>query len=186
MRLKSSVIVYLLTMKNNTWITGAVLALTSFALLASCEKESNAEEKDVSTTITPAAEREDMLTREEKQRKTSNMQFLEENRLREEVMVTPSGLQYEVLRKGEGPSPDKNHQITAHYTGMLINGKVFDSSVERNEPLVFGLDQVIKGWGEGLQLMNKGAKYKFYIPYHLAYGEQGIPRCNSSIFDPDF
>jgi FKBP-type peptidyl-prolyl cis-trans isomerase FklB len=101
--------------------------------------------------------------------------FLEQNAKRPGVTVTDSGLQYEVLRKGEGASPSATETVRVHYHGTLTNGQVFDSSVERGEPIEFPLNRVISGWTEGLQLMQEGAKYRFYIPYHLAYGTQGSP-----------
>lgn len=88
---------------------------------------------------------------------------------------TPSGLRYNVIKEGTGAQPIASSNVKVHYTGTFINGKVFDSSVERGQPIDFGLNQVIKGWTEGVQLMKEGAKYKFYIPYNLAYGEQGYP-----------
>ena len=99
--------------------------------------------------------------------------FLAENAKKEGVTVTASGLQYEVMTAGEGAKPLATDQVTVHYTGTTIDGKVFDSSVQRGQPATFGLNQVIAGWTEGVQLMSVGAKYKFYIPYQLAYGERG-------------
>lgn len=90
--------------------------------------------------------------------------------------ATASGLRYSIINEGAGPSPaGPSSNVKVHYTGSLVDGKVFDSSVQRGQPIEFGLNQVIPGWTEGLQLMNKGSKYKFYIPYKLAYGEQGRP-----------
>lgn len=114
--------------------------------------------------------------------------FLEENKKRPEVTETASGLQYEVLVQGDGPKPGSaNAKVSTHYTGTTIDGKVFDSSVERGQPLSFGLNQVISGWTEGLQLMPVGSKYKFYLPYNLAYGERGaggaIPGGATLIFE---
>jgi FKBP-type peptidyl-prolyl cis-trans isomerase len=114
--------------------------------------------------------------------------FLAANALRPEVSQTPSGLQYEVLVQGTGPTPSSAMaQVTTHYTGSTTDGKVFDSSVQRGQPLSFGLHQVIKGWTEGLQLMPTGSKYKFYIPYQLGYGERGagasIPGGAALIFE---
>ena len=100
-------------------------------------------------------------------------EFLAANEKRPGVVKTPSGLQYEVIRMGTGDRPKAEDNVTVHYHGTLTDGTVFDSSVERGEPASFGLNQVIPGWTEGVQLMNPGSKYKFYIPYQLAYGEQG-------------
>ena len=103
--------------------------------------------------------------------------FLAENAKREGVSETPSGLQYEVLVQGDGEKPSSSRaKVLTHYHGTTIDGIVFDSSVLRNEPISFGLNQVITGWTEGLQLMPTGSKYRFFIPHHLAYGEQGAGR----------
>ncbi len=99
--------------------------------------------------------------------------FLAENKTREGVVTLPSGLQYKILTPGAGEFPQLTDQVRVHYHGTFIDGKVFDSSVERNEPIVFGVNQVIPGWTEGLQLMQPGAKWMLYIPSSLAYGEQG-------------
>ena len=99
--------------------------------------------------------------------------FLEENGKRKEVNITSSGLQYEVLNEGSGKQPSRGDQVTVHYTGKLIDGTVFDSSVERGEPATFGVTQVIPGWVEALQLMKEGAKWRLYIPSNLAYGPNG-------------
>lgn len=99
--------------------------------------------------------------------------FLAKNAERAEVKTTASGLQYEVLEAGSGVLPTPSDQVQVHYTGKLIDGTVFDSSVERGQPATFGVTQVIQGWVEGLQLMKEGAKYRFYIPFDLAYGTRG-------------
>ncbi len=99
--------------------------------------------------------------------------FLEENGKRVEVKTTASGLQYEVLEEGTGKMPAANDSVTVHYTGKLIDGTVFDSSVERGEPATFGVTQVIPGWVEALQLMKEGAKWRLFIPSNLAYGPNG-------------
>lgn len=99
--------------------------------------------------------------------------FLAENAKRPEVKVTESGLQYEVLEATIGQKPKATDKVKVHYEGTLIDGTVFDSSYRRGEAISFGLNQVIKGWTEGLQLMSIGSKYKLYIPYQLAYGERG-------------
>ena len=98
---------------------------------------------------------------------------LEANAKRPEVVTTESGLQYEVLTEGNGPKPSAQDQVKVHYTGRLIDGTVFDSSVERGEPATFGVTQVIAGWVEALQLMNAGSKWRLHLPSNLAYGPQG-------------
>jgi FKBP-type peptidyl-prolyl cis-trans isomerase len=105
--------------------------------------------------------------------KEEGIKFLADNSKRSEVKTTDTGLQYEVLQEGTGAQPLATDQVTVHYTGKLISGEVFDSSVERGQPATFGLNQVIPGWTEGLQLMKEGAKYRFYIPSELAYGDRG-------------
>ena len=113
--------------------------------------------------------------------------YLSENAKKEGVVTLKSGLQYQVLREGNGKKPKATDQVKCHYEGFLIDGTVFDSSVQRGEPAVFGLQQVIAGWTEGVQLMQEGAKYRFFIPYRLAYGEGGagqmIPPFATLIFD---
>ena len=99
--------------------------------------------------------------------------YLDKNRQRKEVTETPSGLQYEVLKAGDGPKPKETDVVKVHYHGTLVDGTVFDSSVERKAPIEFRLDGIIPGWKEGVLLMPKGSKYKFAIPDKLAYGEQG-------------
>lgn len=99
--------------------------------------------------------------------------FLAENGKRVEVKTTPSGLQYEILTEGSGPKPEPTDQVEVHYTGKLIDGTVFDSSVDRGVPATFGVTQVIPGWVEALQLMNAGSKWRLFIPSQLAYGPQG-------------
>ena len=105
--------------------------------------------------------------------RTEGQGFLEKNGSRKEVTTTASGLQYEVITPGSGAKPKATDRVTVHYTGKNLDGSVFDSSVERGEPATFGLNQVIAGWTEGVQLMSPGAKYRFYIPSDLAYGDRG-------------
>ncbi len=113
--------------------------------------------------------------------------YLEENGKREGVVTTKSGLQYEVLTEGTGNSPKATDKVRCHYEGRLTDGTVFDSSYQRGEPADFGLNQVIAGWTEGVQLMKEGAKYRFHIPYLLGYGERGagasIPPYATLVFD---
>lgn len=119
--------------------------------------------------------------------KAEGENFLAENAKKEGVKTLPSGLQYKVLREGDGRKPSATDKVECHYEGTLINGEVFDSSYRRGETATFGLNQVIKGWTEGLQLMQEGAKYRFFIPYNLAYGEHGagqqIPPFSALVFD---
>lgn len=105
--------------------------------------------------------------------KEAGAEFLSINRKKEGVVELPSGLQYQVLVKGTGEKPKATDKVKCHYHGTLINGTVFDSSVERGEPAVFGVNQVIPGWVEALQLMETGSKWRLFIPSTLAYGEHG-------------
>ena len=112
--------------------------------------------------------------------------YLKQLESKKGVVKTKSGLMYEVINAGNNEKPLASNTVKVHYEGSFIDGKVFDSSIQRGQPIEFGLKQVIKGWTEGLQLMGKGAKYKFYIPYNLAYGERGrssIPAYSMLIFD---
>jgi len=122
-----------------------------------------------------------------KAHKEAGEKYLTENAKKDGVVTLPSGLQYKVLQEGNGKKPSAKDSVKCHYEGFLIDGTVFDSSVQRGEPAVFGLQQVIAGWTEGLQLMQEGAKYRFFIPYRLAYGEGGagpsIPPFATLIFD---
>ncbi len=118
-------------------------------------------------------ELEQEQTREAEVNIQEGQAFLAENRERDDVMETESGLQYRVVEAGEGASPDATDRVTVHYRGTLIDGTEFDSSYARQEPATFALNQVIPGWTEGVQLMREGATYEFFIPPHLAYGEQG-------------
>ena len=150
----------------------------------------------------PAAEAqqivEDFFRRqEEKQRaeaaekykgaKSEGEKYLSENAKKEGVTTLPSGLQYKVLKEGNGKSPKATDKVVCHYEGMLVDGTMFDSSIQRGEPATFPLNGVIAGWTEGLQLMKEGAKYRFFIPYQLGYGERGagasIPPFATLVFD---
>tara|TARA_B100001287_G_scaffold99049_1_gene83296 strand:- start:20396 stop:21100 length:705 start_codon:yes stop_codon:yes gene_type:complete len=112
---------------------------------------------------------------EEERAKASGIKFLEENKSKEGVLTTESGLQYIVIFEGQGKSPSDTSNVTVHYHGTTPEGEVFDSSVDKGEPATFRLNQVIKGWTEGVQLMKEGAKYKFFIPQELAYGANPRP-----------
>lgn len=119
--------------------------------------------------------------------KSVGEKFLEENKKKENVKETASGLQYIVEKEGTGAQPTATDEVTVHYTGKLLDGTVFDSSVSRGEPATFPLNRVIPGWTEGVQLMKEGAKYTFFIPSDLAYGPQGVPNAipphSTLIFD---
>lgn len=118
------------------------------------------------------AEKQAIAAKEGMKAREEGIVFLNNNKSKATIQTTPSGLQYEVLQLGKGDKPKATDQVTVHYHGTTTDGKVFDSSVDRGEPATFGLNQVIKGWTEGLQLMPVGSKFKFYIPQELAYGEQ--------------
>jgi FKBP-type peptidyl-prolyl cis-trans isomerase FklB len=137
------------------------------------------------------AKKEEVLNKERaeagKAHKEAGEKYLAENAKKDGVITLPSGLQYQVLKEGNGKKPTAKDSVKCHYEGFLIDGTVFDSSLQRGEPAVFGLQQVIAGWTEGLQLMQEGAKYRFFIPYRLAYGEGGagasIPPFAALVFD---
>ena len=122
-----------------------------------------------------------------KAHKEAGEKYLAENAKKDGVITLPSGLQYQVLKEGNGKKSTAKDTVMCHYEGFLIDGTVFDSSVQRGEPATFPLQQVIAGWTEGLQLMQEGAKYRFFIPYHLGYGERGaggsIPPFATLLFD---
>ncbi|EFM02896.1 FKBP-type peptidyl-prolyl cis-trans isomerase [Hoylesella marshii] len=134
---------------------------------------------------------------EEKQRKAAEEKgktakadgekYLADNTAKEGVITLPSGLQYQVIKEGNGKKPKATDKVKCHYEGMLVDGTLFDSSIQRGEPATFPLNQVIAGWTEGLQLMHEGAKYRFFIPYQLGYGERGagasIPPFSALVFD---
>ena len=113
--------------------------------------------------------------------------FLAENAKKEGVVTLPSGLQYQVIKEGNGKKPSATDRVKCHYEGTLIDGTLFDSSIKRGQPAVFGLNQVIKGWTEGLQLMSEGAKWKLFIPSQLGYGAQQagemIPPHSTLVFE---
>ena len=118
---------------------------------------------------------QELQDKAEKVARAEGEQFLSENGKKENVKTTASGLQYVVEKEGTGAQPTAEDEVTVHYTGKLLNGQVFDSSVNRGEPATFPLNRVIPGWTEGVQLMKEGAKYTFFIPSDLAYGPQGVP-----------
>lgn len=143
----------------------------------------------VANTFIQEAEKENQKLKEEAgaKFKAYGEQYLAENAKKDSVKVTKSGLQYEVLNEGTGKSPKATDSVKCHYEGRLIDGTVFDSSYRRGTPATFPLNGVIAGWTEGLQLMKEGAKYRFHIPYNLAYGANGagesIPPYSALVFD---
>ena len=151
-----------------------ILAMTMAAVLmtgmASCGSNEEKTQETAVNAVDTTATNNDV---EIKDNLTLGREFLEENAKNDSVKVTESGLQYMVLKEGKGIKPSATDTVTVHYTGTLISGKVFDSSVERGEPASFPLNRVIPGWTEGLQLMSEGSKYRLFIPSELAYGEKG-------------
>ncbi|MGE0587137.1 MAG: FKBP-type peptidyl-prolyl cis-trans isomerase [Cyclobacteriaceae bacterium] len=147
--------------------------------------ESQMEEQEAMGIVQPYMARA-MEQRTEKM-KAKGVAFLEENKNKEGIKTTASGLQYRVISSGAGKMPTAEQSVTVHYTGKLIDGTVFDSSVERGEPATFGVSQVIDGWTEALQLMKEGDKWELFIPSDLAYGERGaggrIPPYSTLIFE---
>jgi FKBP-type peptidyl-prolyl cis-trans isomerase FklB len=154
--------------------------------------------KDILQNVTPKIEQQEAMTivqeymQKKMEKKTGKakeegQKFLEGNKTQAGVKVTPSGLQYKVINAGKGKSPKPTDNVTVHYTGKLVDGTVFDSSVERGEPATFGVGQVIPGWTEALQLMKEGDKWMLFIPSDLAYGERGaggqIPPHSTLIFE---
>ena len=132
------------------------------------------------------AKKQAQMAEQAKAAKKDGMAFLTQNRNNPGVFETPSGLQYQVIKGAEGRKPAATDTVHVHYHGTLLNGQVFDSSVERGEPISFPLNQVIAGWTEGVQLMSIGSKYKFFIPADLAYGDQAvgtIPAGSTLIFE---
>ena len=138
-------------------------------------KLDDATREEVKNTVSKKLQEEQLKAREEAavKSKEEGAKFLAENAKKEGVKTTASGLQYEVITEGSGKSPTKEDKVTVHYKGSLLNGEEFDSSYSRGEPVTFPLGNVIPGWTEGVQLMKPGAKYKFYIPSELGYGERG-------------
>ena len=168
-------------MKKYLFMAMAALLMTG---MASCN--SNNETTSSETTEETATDNSTVVI---KDNLTLGREFLEENAKNDSVKVTESGLQYIVLKEGKGIKPGPTDKVIVNYIGKLINGRVFDSNVDRDDPATFGVDQVIEGWTEGLQLMSEGSKYRFFIPSELAYGEKGsgqtiLPH-STLIFDVD-
>lgn len=157
---------------NDLFIQGFTNALDSTDILLD-----EAEAQKVVRAYFQKKQQEEMAKRQEeaKANKEAGEKFLAENKTKDGVQTTESGLQYIVLKEGTGEKPTTVSKVKVHYHGTLIDGTVFDSSVDRGEPTEFGVTQVIKGWTEGLQLMKEGAKYKFFIPSDIAYGANPRP-----------
>ncbi len=138
-------------------------------------KLDDAAREEIKNTVSKQMQEEQIKKREEQatKNKEDGAKFLAENGKKEGVKTTASGLQYEVITEGSGTPPKATDKVTVHYKGTLLNGEEFDSSYSRGQPVTFPLANVIPGWTEGVQLMKPGAKYKFYIPSDLAYGERG-------------
>lgn len=130
---------------------------------------------------------ENAMERKTQKAKEEGTSFLEQNKTQPGVQTTPSGLQCKIVTEGTGKKPGPTSSVTVHYTGKLVDGTIFDSSVQRGQPATFPLNQVIKGWTEGLQLLKEGGKAILYIPYDLGYGERGaggqIPPFSTLIFE---
>lgn len=152
-------------------------------------KVSNREAKTIVQSYFAEQEKKLQAERAEngKAAREAGEKYLAENAKKDGVVTLASGLQYQVIKEGEGHQPKATDSVKCHYEGFLVDGTLFDSSIQRGEPAVFGLQQVIAGWTEGLQLMKEGAKYRFFIPYMLGYGESGagqsIPPYSALIFD---
>ena len=170
------------------------LLLSTLLSLASCEWISNRFLKTETNvkTETNYKIRKNKPTKQKQFKKKEGgpmelgKEFLEQNKKKDGVQVTPSSLQYKVIKEGVGQQPTASDSVEVHYKGTLTDGTEFDSSYKRNETITFPLNGVISGWTEGLQLMKEGAKYQFYIPPHLAYGSRdlpGIPAHSVLIFD---
>ncbi len=152
------------------------------------KKEQRIKDEDLMEAFASLQERaEERLLAMQGENAEAGKKFLEENGKREGVITTPSGLQYEIIKKAEGPQPKVDDIVTVHYEGRLTDGSVFDSSIERGNPIDLPVGGVIPGWVEGLQLMHVGEKFKLYIPSELAYGEQSpspmIPPSSVLVFD---
>jgi FKBP-type peptidyl-prolyl cis-trans isomerase FklB len=158
-------------MNRNRWPLAAIagMAFVACVFLTGCEDESASKTANEPAAAKPKASRNEMAEQNAK----AGADFLAANAKKEGVKTTSSGLQYLVLKEGQGKKPGLTNQVEVHYHGTLINGKVFDSSVERGEPITFGVTRVIPGWTEALQLMNEGSKWRVFIPSELAYKARG-------------
>jgi FKBP-type peptidyl-prolyl cis-trans isomerase FklB len=161
------------SMSRSRWPLAAIagMAFAACTFLPGCEDESGSKTANDPAPAKAKASRSDMA----QQNLKTGEAFLAANSKKEGVKTRPSGLQYLVLKEGNGKTPTKADRVEVHYHGTLINGKVFDSSVDRGEPITFGVTQVIPGWQEALQLMKEGDKWRVFVPSDIAYGAKGTP-----------
>lgn len=170
---------YLMGKSNADSLQGIDLDAFSVGLKAAAAgKQATLSEEDMARVLTQfkrQAEAKELITLKKQADENAKIgqAFLAENAKKPGIKTTKSGLQYQILQEGKGKSPSANSNVRVHYEGRLIDGTVFDSSIARNQPVVFRTTQVITGWTEGLQLMKEGAKYRFFIPAELAYGQIG-------------
>ena len=170
---------YLMGKSNADSLQGIDLDAFSVGLKAAAAgKQATLSEEDMARVLTQfkrQAEAKELITLKKQADENAKIgqAFLAENAKKPGIKTTKSGLQYQILQEGKGKSPSANTNVRVHYEGRLIDGTVFDSSIARNQPVVFRTTQVITGWTEGLQLMKEGAKYRFFIPAELAYGQIG-------------
>jgi FKBP-type peptidyl-prolyl cis-trans isomerase FklB len=170
---------YLMGKSNADSLQGIDLDAFSVGLKAAAAgKQATLSEEDMARVLTQfkrQAEAKELITLKKQADENARIgqAFLAENAKKPGIKTTKSGLQYQILQEGKGKSPSANSNVRVHYEGRLIDGTVFDSSIARNQPVVFRTTQVITGWTEGLQLMKEGAKYRFFIPAELAYGQIG-------------
>lgn len=175
-------------LRNNPFKEFDITAVQAGIADALAEASSQVSEEDLNEAFSVVSKKlQELEQAAAKEASAEGEKFLAENAKRDEVTVTESGLQYEVITSGEGEKPSAESTVSVHYHGTFANGDVFDSSVERGQPAEFPVNGVIPGWTEALQLMTEGSKWKLTIPYNLAYGERGsqgaIPPYATLVFD---
>ncbi|MFQ3195143.1 MAG: FKBP-type peptidyl-prolyl cis-trans isomerase FklB [Colwellia sp.] len=175
-------------LRNNPFKEFDVSAVQAGLADAIANSASQVSDEDLNTAFSVVSKKmQELEQAAAKEKSAEGEAYLIENAKRDEVTVTESGLQYEVLATGEGEKPTAASMVRVHYHGTFINGDIFDSSVDRGQPAEFPVGGVIPGWTEALQIMAEGSKWRLYVPYHLAYGEQGsqgaIPPYSTLVFD---